>query len=829
MDVQRGSEKLTLKQTRDGWRLLAPVESKLDGGKVARLAGALGRLEVLEYVNDEPTAEQLDATYGVGDSAAVVVTVTFRDSSKPPRTLRLGKARGTKPGFFGKMADGPAVFAVDDAIHAELDRDSLVYLPQELWPLLPEEVAAVRVKKEGQDEFTLRRGGRGWAISGPFDAPALPSAVERLVTELAPARCERYKAHDGSKELAKYGLDKPALTVAVTSTHGDDHTLLIGAPVEKDGPGRYAKLADGPAVCVIDDQFVAAVDRPALQLLDPTLLRLDPGKVERVTTKSGETTLTLERNGDGWQVSDTPAGPFAADAQASASLQSLWANLRAARFDAYGPKVDWAKYGLDKPAAVVTVAVNDGDPKEHTVELGKHVEGNDGPRYARVDKGQGVAVLGVAAAQTLARSYLGYVNRSVLQFKADDVTQIERRMGGEALELSRKDGAWQIVKPAENRADDRTLEDFAGKLAELRAARVAAFPANELKGYGLDEPAAVVTVKLKGDAKPAEHVIKVGKPAEADGAERFAVVDDGKAVVVLDAALSRRLVAAPITFRDKALARFADADKLRLERGPRQAVFARVEGSWKLTEPTTADADNDEVDEFLNTLARLRADELVAEKPTADELKAYGLDKPEARWKLFAGDNEVLSLTIGAREKVGVRRYAQLGGKDIVFLLDPKLSVRALAEFRKRDVWAAPLDAFQVEAVRFGYAKNPFVLTKTETGEWQADKPDVRPNKAAVGETLDALARLKAARYVVDKGADFKLFGLDPPELTVDIVSRTGKRTLVIGGAEGESKRRYARVTEGGRTDVFVIDEEDAAKIVRDAAAFTKAPERPKP
>jgi hypothetical protein len=462
--------------------------------------------------------------------------------------------------------------------------------------------------------------------------------------------------------------------------------------------------------------------------------------------------------------------------------------------------------------------------------LGKHVAGNDGPRFARVDKGQGVAVFDANTTGRLARSYLDYVNHSVLQFKADDVTQIERRMGGETLEVSHNGDAWQIVKPADNRADDKSLQEFTARLAELRAVRVAAFPAKDLKAYGLDEPAAVVTVKLKGDAKPALHVIKVGKPADADGAERYAVVDDGKAVVVLDAALSKRLVAAPITFRDKALARFADADKLRLERGPRQATFARVEGSWKMTEPTAADADNDELDEFLNTLARLRADELVAEKPTADELKSCGLDKPEARWKLFAGDSEVLNLAIGGREKVGIRRYAMLGGKDVVFLLDAKLSARALAEFRKRDVWGAPLDASQVESVRFGYAKNPFVLAKTETGEWQVEgKPDVRPNRATVAEMLDALARLKAARYVADKGADFKLFGLEPPELEVEVTSRTGKRTLQVGGPEGDTKRRYARVAEGGRSDVFVIDEADAAKIMRDAAAFAKAPERTAP
>src|SRR5262249_28747108 len=84
------------------------------------------------------------------------------------------------------------------------------------------------------------------------------------------------------------------------------------------------------------------------------------------------------------------------------------------------------------------------------------------------------------------------------------------------------------------------------------------------------------------------------------------------------------------------------------------------------------------------------------------------------------------------------------GGKDIVFLLDPKLSARALAEFRKRDVWAAPLDAFQVESVRFGYAKNPFVLTKTETGEWRGGEPGGRPRSAGRGGPLGARARRAA-------------------------------------------------------------------------------------
>jgi hypothetical protein len=102
-------------------------------------------------------------------------------------------------------------------------------------------------------------------------------------------------------------------------------------------------------------------------------------------------------------------------------------------------------------------------------------------------------------------------------------------------------------------------------------------------------------------------------------------------------------------------------------------------------------------------------------------------------------------------------------------------------------------------------------------------KPDAKLSASAINETLGALATLRAERYVVDKDADPKLFALDPAQLTVEIRTPTGgKRLLHIGGREGESNRRYARLTDATRTAVFVISEADAAKIVRDAAAFVE-------
>jgi hypothetical protein len=303
-------------------------------------------------------------------------------------------------------------------------------------------------------------------------------------------------------------------------------------------------------------------------------------------------------------------------------------------------------------------------------------------------------------------------------------------------------------------------------------------------------------------------------------------VDGGPAVGVLGGGLAERLLAGPVAFRDRNLVQFADADRAALERGPRKAVFAKPEGTWKLIEPFEGTAEHDDLEDFVNSLARLRADALVADKtPGPGELQKYGLDKPEAHWKLSAGDKEVLHLLIGNAEEHGTRRYAKLASKDLVFLLDPKLSAKALGEFRTRSVWEQPLDASQVEALHYAWARNPFTLEKANGGDWQVvGKPDRKVNTEAVNDALAALGRLKVARYVVDKGADAKLYGLDKPELVLEVATRMGKRSLEVGSLAEGTKSHYVRVGGSDKGEVFLLDDADAARIFRDLTGFTGSP-----
>src|SRR4029079_12838086 len=162
------------------------------------------------------------------------------------------------------------------------------------------------------------------------------------------------------------------------------------------------------------------------------------------------------------------------------------------KFVAYGPQVDLAKYGLDKPAASVTVTLHsasDKPPVTHTLALGKAVEIGDGT-YARLDNGPGIAIVSPGVARELTHTGLDFVDRTLISFDWRSLTAIRRKKGDEELEVAKQDDGWQVLKPAADRADQTGLDELAEQLSSLRAARIAAIDATDLKPFGLDMPAA---------------------------------------------------------------------------------------------------------------------------------------------------------------------------------------------------------------------------------------------------------------------------------------------------------------------------------------------------
>jgi len=813
IQVERSSDAFTVQQSDGIWSLAQPVAAKADAGKASSLAADLARLEAAEFVAMNPAADELKK-YGL-DHPGVRVNLAFTDPGMPAKTLLLGGPREGKSEVYAQLADAPEVFAVRQSVKEAVDQPSLAFRPLQVWQVAGNQVQAIEVER-GPEKFTLSRDGAFWKVAGPFVATAFLPAVQPLLDLAAAPRAERFEAHDG--DLAKYGLDKPAerLRVTIKSERPDDPAgvkeIQFGKPVTDGQPSRYARMADQPGVFVIGSTAADAVSRPALELLDRKLLAIDPRQVIRLEGTGPAGAWSARRDGDRWIIDSLNPAANGDRTVLDATVNAL-ADLRAQKFAAYSP-VDWAKFGLDKPSSTLTVTVAAGDkPVSHSIALGGQPEQSDRQRFARVDNGAAAAVLSGTIATELSRPALDLVDRGIFQFDPKTLTGVIRRTGEQELSLQKSDGQWKIIKPEPAAAaDGPALAEMAERLATLRAVRVAALGAKDLKPFGLDAPAATLTLQRTGTPDAAELQLMIG--AATDGG-RFATAGRDTIFVLPDSKadpLATRLLAEPIKFRDRGLARFNDADRVTVMRGGRTATFARRDGFWKMTAPVEGEAESGEVDELVLAAGRLRADELVADKPA--DLAPFGLDKPQADLRFFLGDNEVLHLLVGDRDADG-RAAAKLAGGDAVSRLDAGLSNRVLGEFRKRALWTN-LDAASVDTliINAGAGGTPLIMNKTDAGWQVADRPDQRVNTDAVNGLLASLAGLRAERFVADQKGDLKLYGLEPPVRVIVVKSRGGQATtLHIGRFEGDSKRAYATVP-GGDGAVVVLSDADSARLL---------------
>lgn len=822
------------------WTLAKPVTIPIDKERSQRLADRLGELEVVEYVDEQPTPEKLQA-FGL-DKPRFRVTLDF--AGQPERQLALGKSRDDKDEIYARLDDAGSVFTVSEEIVNQLSGGVVSLLPLNLWELRSDQLTGVDVRRGPEangEAYRLTQSGDGrWQLTGPFDAPVRFPDLQPLLSTAGTVKADKYVAFMPD-QLGEYGLDKPHLRLGISFQGEADQqptrkTLVIGQPADTPNT-RYAMVEGEPAtaVFVIPDELARQADRPALDWPSKLLLSVDPSTVTQLSIagKSQVEPLKLNKQDDGrWQVEGSD---FPVDTPTISDLLAAVSRPPVLRLAGYGPSVKWAEHQLDEPdyAITITMAAPDGDkPRSHTLKIGK--AGDDDERFFRVDDGPALAVLSQEIVNDLTPGKLDLVDKNLVSFDPVEMTAMSREMGKEELAFSRSGLGWEVEKPAKFKADEPTLDAIAGQLSRLRATQVAAYKPDEkeLEKFGLKEPTAVWTFDTT-DGQPRR--LELGNPvnpkAKGPAQDRYVLArpsgDDKPGTVgVIPGDLADRLLAEPIGFRDKFLAGLSDVSKATLERDDRSVTFADVDGDWKMTQPIEADSEELELIRFLQIMSKLRADALV-EDPAKDR-KKYGLDKPALTWSFFDGDKLQYKLLVGKRENG--QAFAQVDGQTAVAKLSPSVTAQLFAEYRKRAVFSG-LDAAQVQTLVISTGDANAVLRK-QNGVWiDPAKPDEPLDQDKVSETLTTLARLQAERYVVDQDAGLELYGLDQPARVLVVTMANGSsHSLRLGNAVGDTdgKQVYAAVADPARSDVFVLSAKDTATLTRDRSAYSQKPPKAK-
>jgi hypothetical protein len=250
--------KRTVRFARAGsdWQMTDPVKARADFTSVDGLISRLNTLQMKSEVAQEPKAL---ADYGLDTPAATVQL----GSGSSQATLLLGKD-GPDSTVYAKDQSRPAVITVDKSLLDDLTKEPGEYRQKDLFDARAFNASRIEVVRDGQTvafekSKVKNKDGQDeekWRRVSPSAADADQTKVENLLSAATQARATSFV-----DQTAKTGLDKPLLSVTITSDEGKKEERVVFA---KSGSDAFAARAGEPGAAKLEtssiDNLVKAID-----------------------------------------------------------------------------------------------------------------------------------------------------------------------------------------------------------------------------------------------------------------------------------------------------------------------------------------------------------------------------------------------------------------------------------------------------------------------------------------------------------------------------------------------------------------------------------------
>ena len=368
-----------LRKSETGWKMIEPMQVDADPPEAISLAQAIERLELTRVIDENPTdLEQ----FGL-DKPPIVVE--FQGPGGIRGTLKLGNKSPTQGDMYAMKNDEKRVFQVSSFQETNFNRTPFNLRDTKILKFDREKADSLSMVR-GKDTMELARSGSDWRVVKPVPSRSDYAAVEGFITRLSSSNMSELLDETG-KDLAKYGLDKPAMVVTIGA--GSAKTVLEVGRTE--GDKTYARDVSRPLIFTVDATLKEDFAKNFDDYRKKEMFEFRPfytAKIRAVLdAPGGPKTYEFEKvkgakpeDPDVWKVTRVGGSSHNADA---AAMDDLLNKLVATKADSFVAST--AKTGLDKPALVVGVSFDDG--KFERVRFGQ--VGEDA--YARRDGEEGIA------------------------------------------------------------------------------------------------------------------------------------------------------------------------------------------------------------------------------------------------------------------------------------------------------------------------------------------------------------------------------------------------------------------------------------------------------
>ena len=387
---------------------------------------------------------------------------------------------------------------------------------QKLFQLKPDDIAKIVLKYPDRELELERNKSLGqWSIVKPVGTDADQTASNNLARAIAD--CQLVKTvEDNPTDLKPFGLDKPQVTVTVTTFAGKAYPGIEVGKTTPIGFNAYIKTTDQPAVMLTQSAFQSGMNKSLNDMRNRDLMSFTMDEVQKfVLAKDDGTTIEIDRDGDNWKIVQ-PAVYKADDTQVREALSALL-NAKVADFINDAPTAV-TEYGLGKPHVMATVYLKNGTQQSLLFGFKQTEAGKDGV-YVRRGERAPVYTVHEYVMNDVDRSLLALRDKTVFAFDPANVESLKIKDESGTFTLKRSPaGKWDIVEGGKtSSADVPVVERFLDQLRDLKGNAIVADPMPSFMPFGLNAPAIDVTLfdksgKQLGDMKLSKVSIKPATP-----------------------------------------------------------------------------------------------------------------------------------------------------------------------------------------------------------------------------------------------------------------------------------------------------------------------------
>jgi predicted aspartyl protease len=398
--------------------------------------------------------------------------------------------------------------------------------------------------------------------------------------------------------------------------------------------------------------------------------------------------------------------------------------------------------------------------------------------------------------------------QSLLKLEKDQISEIELIRDDQSVLLRKSGNEWTIRKPIETRADTNAVEALVGALTSARIDRKLEKPGPAAE-YGLAKPRLRVRVK----SAKREVTLLIGAKDFTGSQVYVQAQGDPSVYLTSDYFFTASNKDLKALRNRKALVFDRDrVQSMEIQR-PKELIRLKRSGErWMLESPIRDRADDSAVSGLLSALEFAEAREFVTER--ADDLKPYGLDKPEVTVRIREeGQDAWRTLEFG--KKKGDIYYARDTGRSPIFTVNydifDKVS-QPLWAFRDKALVDVAQD--RISRISFKRADQEIVVRRQDDGKWIIEKPDRLKGKEA--QSYKFWYPLSDVRFESLETPDAwsRKVGQKPEiqmEIQVTLTLKDGRNLVYEFARRGD--KYLARRVDTGRTGVISKEAFDALQL----------------